>query len=103
MRTSHGRRAMRWLRPIAVAVCLALAAAACGSGGGSGSGGGTVNLSFAWWGDASRAKATQEAVALFQQQHSNIKVSTQYAPFADFFTKLATQVAGGNAPDLFQI
>jgi multiple sugar transport system substrate-binding protein len=106
MRTSHGRRggrALRWLRPIAVAVGLALAAAACGSGSDSGSNGGTVNLSFAWWGDASRAKATQEAVGLFQQQHPNIKVSTQYAPFADFFTKLATQVAGGNAPDLFQI
>ena len=105
MRTSFGRRgALRWLRLTAVAVGVALAASACGSGSGSGSSsGGQVNLSFAWWGDASRAKATQAAVDLFQQRHPNIKVSTQYAPFADFFTKLATQVAGGNAPDLFQI
>jgi multiple sugar transport system substrate-binding protein len=78
-------------------------AAGCGSGGGSGSGGGPVTVAFAWWGDASRAKATQNAVDLFQQRHPTIKVTTQYAPFADYFTKLATQVAGGNAPDLFQI
>src|SRR5262249_9368857 len=76
-------------------------AAGCGSSGGSASGG-PVTLSFAWWGDASRAKATQAAVDLFQRKHPTIKVTTQYAPFGDYFTKLATQVAGGNAPDLFQ-
>jgi multiple sugar transport system substrate-binding protein len=86
-----------------VAVALALTAAGCGGGSKSSSNGGPVNLTFSWWGDASRAKVTQDAVALFQNKYPNIKVSTQYAPFGDYFTKLATQVAGGNAPDLFQI
>lgn len=108
MRTSFGRSgsgALRWFRLTAVAIGVALAVSACGSGSGSGSGSssGPVSLTFAWWGDASRAKVTQAAVDLFVQKHPNIKVSTQYAPFADFFTKLGTQVAGGNAPDLFQI
>ncbi|MBX6722854.1 MAG: extracellular solute-binding protein [Dactylosporangium sp.] len=97
-------RMLRWARVTAVAAALVLATAACGSDSDSGSGsGGQVQLSFSWWGDASRAKATQDAVDLFQKKFPNIKVTTQYAPFGDFFTKLATQVAGGNAPDLFQI
>src|SRR5262249_37777777 len=107
MRTSFGGRgggAPRWLRLAAVAVGVALAATGCGSGSSSGSNSsGPVSLTFAWWGDASRAKVTQGPVALFEKKYPNIKVSTQYAPFADFFTKLGTQVAGGDAPDLFQI
>jgi multiple sugar transport system substrate-binding protein len=96
----------RAARVVAVAAVLLLAVTACGSGSGSGStgaAGGKVTLTFAWWGDASRAKVTQQAVALFEKKHPNIKVETQYAPFASYFTKLATQTAGGNAPDLMQI
>jgi multiple sugar transport system substrate-binding protein len=88
--------------PVIAAVALMLGTAGCGSNSSSGSGG-QVNLTFSWWGDASRAKVTQDAVALFEKKYPNIKVSTQYAPFGDYFTKLATQVAGGNAPDLLQI
>ncbi len=99
-------RMLHWVRLTAVAAALVLTAAACGSDSGSGSGsgsGGQTEIAFSWWGDASRAKVTQDAVALFMKKHPNIKVTTQYAPFGDYFTKLATQVAGGNAPDLFQI
>jgi multiple sugar transport system substrate-binding protein len=95
------------VRLVAATAVLLLAATACGSGSGghgsTSSAGGKVTLTFAWWGDASRAKVTQDAVALFEKKHPNIKVETQYAPFGSYFTKLATQTAGGNAPDLMQI
>jgi multiple sugar transport system substrate-binding protein len=92
----------RWVGVAAILALATLAAAACSSGGSSGSSG-KVTLNFSWWGDATRAKVTQDAINLFEKTHPNITVKTQYAPFAPYGTKLATQVSGGDAPDLFQI
>lgn len=99
------QRHSRGVRTLAVAttVVCSLTLAACGSGSDSSSGGGKVKLSFSWWGDASRAKATEAAVAAFEKAHPNITVSTQYANFASYNQKLATQIAGGGASDLIQI
>ncbi|MFI0898082.1 ABC transporter substrate-binding protein [Streptomyces sp. NPDC020983] len=98
------QRHSRGVRTLAVAttVVCSLSLAACGSGSDS-SGGGKVKLSFSWWGDASRAKATEDAVAAFEKAHPDITVSTQYANFASYNQKLATQIAGGGASDLIQI
>ena len=87
----------------AAALALALTgglATACGSSSGPG---GTVALRFAWWGNADRAKATQAAVALFEKDNPGITVSTEYESYDAYFQKLATQVAGGDSPDLFQL
>jgi multiple sugar transport system substrate-binding protein len=92
----------RWLGVAAVLAAASLAAAGCSSGGSSSSNG-KVTLNFSWWGDDTRAKVTQDAINLFVKQHPSITVKTQYAPFGPYGTKLATQVSGGNAPDLFQI
>jgi multiple sugar transport system substrate-binding protein len=92
----------KWLGVAAVLAAASLVAAGCSSGG-SGSSDGKVTLNFSWWGDDTRAKVTQDAINLFVKQHPNITVKTQYAPFGPYGTKLATQVSGGNAPDLFQI
>jgi multiple sugar transport system substrate-binding protein len=104
LRATAAPRPSRPLRTVAAATTLvcALSLAACGSGSGS-SDGGKVKLSFSWWGDASRAKATEAAVAAFEKAHPNITVSTQYATFASYNQKLATQIAGGGASDLIQI
>lgn len=73
-----------------------------GCGGTSGSGGSeTMQLSF--WGDASRNKLTQKAITAFHQEHSNITIHSWFASFSDYFTKLNTQIAGGNTPDLIQM
>jgi pectin-derived oligosaccharide transport system substrate-binding protein len=94
----------RWLGIATVVTVAALAAAGCSSSGSSGSSSnGKVTLNFSWWGDDTRAKVTQDAIAAFEKVHPNITVKTQYAPFGPYGTKLATQVSGGNAPDLFQI
>jgi multiple sugar transport system substrate-binding protein len=100
---AHDRRHRRtWLGVAAVFVAASLVAAGCSSGD-STSSNGKVTLNFSWWGDDTRAKVTQDAINLFTKAHPNITVKTQYAPFGPYGTKLATQVSGGNAPDLFQI
>jgi len=83
-----------------VALLFAGTLAACG---GSSNSSGKITLRFAWWGDATRAKVTQQAVALFEKQHPDITVQTEYAAYNPYFQKLATETAGGNAPDLLQM
>ena len=88
---------------VGAAVALMLVATACGGSSGSTSSNGKVTVSFAWWGDATRAKVTQAAIDQFEQKNPNIKVTTEYAPFGSYSSKITTQIAGGNAPDLLQI
>ncbi|WP_162907231.1 ABC transporter substrate-binding protein [Allorhizocola rhizosphaerae] len=84
-----------------VAVVALLAAAACSSN--EPSGGGDVTIRFDWWGNPDRAEVTERAVTLFEEKNPTIKVDTSYAEFNAYFQKLATQVAGGGAPDVFQM
>ncbi|AOS64922.1 ABC-type sugar transport system, periplasmic component [Actinoalloteichus hymeniacidonis] len=97
-RRSPLRRGRSALAVIAVAGLVA----ACGGNGGDGADG-QVELRFTWWGSDDRAEITEEAVALFEQRHPNITVNTSYAAFSGYFERLATEVAGGNAPDVIQM
>lgn len=62
-----------------------------------------VTLRFAWWGNADRAKVTEQVVDLFEQKYPNITVETSFAEFNAYFQKLSTEVAGGGAPDIMQM
>lgn len=42
-------------------------------------------------------------IKIFEKQHPNIKISYTTAPYADYFTKLQTEIAGGTAPDAFEL
>jgi multiple sugar transport system substrate-binding protein len=42
-------------------------------------------------------------VQAFQQQHPNVTIEVQTASFDDYFTQLQTQIAGGTAPDTFEL
>lgn len=42
-------------------------------------------------------------IQIFEKQHPNIRISYQTAPYSDYFTKLQTEIAGGNAPDTFEL
>lgn len=42
-------------------------------------------------------------VAAFNEEHPNITIEVQTASYADYFTSLQTQVAGGSAPDTFEL
>jgi multiple sugar transport system substrate-binding protein len=42
-------------------------------------------------------------VAAFEAEHPNVQIEVQTAAFADYFTSLQTQIAGGSAPDTFEL
>jgi multiple sugar transport system substrate-binding protein len=79
-----------------------LLTAACGTGGGPGANG-EVTINFVWWGSDGRANLTKQAVDLFQQRNPNIKVQTSFSAYNAYWEKLATQVAGGNPPDVLNM
>src|SRR5262249_55565496 len=44
-----------------------------------------------------------DIVSAFEAANPTIKVSVETAPYADYFTKLQTAIAGGTAPDTFEL
>jgi multiple sugar transport system substrate-binding protein len=88
---------------LVAAVALLAAAGACGSDDGGDAADEKVTIRFDWWGNPDRAEVTEKAVDLFEQKNPNITVETSYAEFNAYFQKLATQIAGGGAPDVFQM
>src|SRR5262245_1314680 len=66
------------------------------------SGGAPVELRVAWWGSQDRHNRTLKAIELFQKKHPHIKVSYEFAGWSDYWTKMTTQAAGRNLPDVMQ-
>lgn len=56
-----------------------------------------------WWGGDLRDTLTREALDLFEQEHENTTVSPEYSEWTGYWDKLATQTAGGDAPDVIQM
>lgn len=87
---------------VAAAAGLAPLLASCSSSGGSGSDSKTLNVAF--FGTQQSADAVQKAVSgPFEKAHPGVKVrfnATNGTDWNDFFSKLLTQIAGGNAPDI---
>src|SRR5690606_5745626 len=50
-----------------------------------------------------RTKMTQEAIKLFEEKHPDIDVVMEYSSWDSYWQKLATQTAGGGAPDVMQM
>jgi len=48
-------------------------------------------------------KDLDEMIQIFQKAHPGISIKVETAPFADYFTKLQTLIAGGTAPDVFEL
>ncbi|WNZ07827.1 ABC transporter substrate-binding protein [Streptomyces sp. 11x1] len=92
-------------KPRAAATVLALCALLTGCSGpdGSGGAGGEVVLRYTWWGNPDRAARTQAAVELFEKKNPGIDVQTSFAGYEAYKQKLATQAAGGDAPDVMQL
>ncbi|MFJ9584128.1 ABC transporter substrate-binding protein [Streptomyces acidicola] len=100
-----GSRTRTSFRPRAAATALALCVvlAGCSGGDGSSSAGGKVVLRYTWWGNPDRAARTQEAVDLFEKKNPGIEVQTSFSGYDAYKQKLATQAAGGDAPDVMQL
>ena len=59
-----------------------------------------VTLRFSWWGGETRHKATMAAVEAFEQEYPWVTVECEYSSWDGWTDKVATQLAGGTAPDL---
>jgi multiple sugar transport system substrate-binding protein len=102
-----GRPAPR-LRRTLLAGALSLAmitATACGGGGGepaAGAEAGPVTLRFYWWGSDSRHQYTQKLIDSYEAANPGVTIEAEFSGFDDYFDRLATATAGGDAPDVMQ-
>lgn len=104
----------RRTRTVGLGLAVLVALAGCGgqasqTGTGTTSAGTTttaaqepVELRFTWWGNAVRNQMTQKVIDDFQAKNPNIKIQAEPGEWASYWDKLATQVAGGGAPDIIQ-
>jgi multiple sugar transport system substrate-binding protein len=44
-----------------------------------------------------------QMITAFNAQYPNVQIKVETAPFDDYFTKLQTLIAGGTAPDVFEL
>ena len=56
-----------------------------------------------WWGNPERDRRTFEVIDIFNGKNPDIVVEGETLGFNDYFTKLTTQIAGGNMPDVIQM
>ncbi len=52
---------------------------------------------------ADKEDTLKEIISMFEEKNPNIKVNYEITPYDDYFTKLQTNIAGGNAPDVFEL
>lgn len=62
-----------------------------------------AKLRIMWWGPQARHDATIAALELFEERYPNIEIEYEFLSFDAYNEKLATQLAGGNAADIFQL
>ena len=91
----------------AAATTGGLTACAPGSVGGGNEGGGNesgaTTLALAWWGNPTRNKNTQAMIDAYTKANPNLTIEPQPGEGATYWDKLATQTAGGQAPDIIQM
>lgn len=62
-----------------------------------------VSLRIAWSGSQDRTDRTLKAIDRFKEKYPNVSVEYESTTSTNFWDKLTTQVAGGNAPDIIQM
>src|SRR5918992_6225658 len=88
----------------AAATTGGLAACAPGrTGGGAGGEAGATTLALTWWGNPTRNKNTQAMIDAYMKANPNVKIEPQPGEGSSYWDKLATQTAGGQAPDIIQM
>jgi multiple sugar transport system substrate-binding protein len=60
-------------------------------------------LRLAWWGGQARADRTDAVAKLYAEAHPGVTFDTWWNAFNDYWPKLGTEVAGGNAADVYQM
>lgn len=60
-------------------------------------------MRLAWWGGQARADRTDAVSKLYAAAHGGTTFDTWWLAFNDYWPKLGTEVAGGNAADVYQM
>lgn len=95
------RSSRRTLLALGLGAVGAAGLSACGRGfGGSDS---SDAIEFMFWGEGDQNEKLLDALDLFQKTDGAPTIKAQYQGFDGYYDKLATRVAGGNPPDIFQI
>ena len=61
-----------------------------------------IELRIAWWGSQDRHDRTIKTIELYEQMHPNIDIVYEFSGWDDHWTKMSTQAAGNNLPDIMQ-
>src|SRR5579863_1161002 len=92
-----------WSPLLVLIVVFSFVVAACGSSGSSSSSG-PVTLTFGWWSNTpTKDNAMKAWITDFENSHPNIKVKPEILPWGNYWDKLKTTTAGGNAYDIIGI
>ncbi|CAN7636267.1 ABC transporter substrate-binding protein [Pararhizobium sp. LjRoot238] len=60
-------------------------------------------LRVLWWGSQARADRTNKVSQLYQSKNAGTSINGEFLGWGDYWPRLATQVAGRNAPDVIQM
>jgi pectin-derived oligosaccharide transport system substrate-binding protein len=61
---------------------------------------GDAEIRFTWWGDTARHEKYNAIADLFENKNPGVTMIREFGGWSDYWDKLATQTAGGNAPDV---
>ncbi len=59
-----------------------------------------AEIRFTWWGDTARHEKYNAIADLFEEQNPDVTIVREFGGWGDYWDRLATQTAGGNAPDV---
>ncbi|GAA0374367.1 ABC transporter substrate-binding protein [Bacillus horti] len=62
-----------------------------------------IEFRMLWWGNQDRHDRTLELIELYESQNPHVSIVPEFLGFGEYADRLNTQMAGGNAPDLFQV
>ncbi len=101
MFTHRNRQGLK-LAAVAASAAVMMSLAACSTPGDAATGDEKIELRMTWWGDDTRAAATNAALDLFEEKNPGITVVRDFSGFDGYLEKITTQYTGGNSPDVFQ-
>ena len=65
--------------------------------------GNAKDLSASWWAEGTLNELHVKVLKQYEASHDGVTVQAQYQPLDGYDDKLSTELAGGNAPDIFQL
>ncbi|WP_416828411.1 ABC transporter substrate-binding protein [Ectobacillus polymachus] len=97
---------LKRLLALSVIALMVFAVTGCSSsskGNQGAAGGKTVINYFSFSATPDHEKQLDQMIQAFEKKNPNIKVNSELVSYNDYFTKLQTRIAGGQAPDVFEL